>query len=162
MGSLDSAAGSGSYKRAAAPAPVPRAPASGGGAARRPGVRSRLARFVLVDKVDFLQWIVTAAAFFFVTILVYAFLPGSLVVENPTMLLPSRRASGGGGRGGTEAVLPRGLGGLETGEGLTFEPTRLREKWARERSADAQCLAELGRPVKRVGARKPRLALVNC
>ncbi|VAH61844.1 unnamed protein product [Triticum turgidum subsp. durum] len=160
MGSLDSAAGSGSYKRAAAPAPVPRTPAGGGGAARRPGVRSRLARFVLVDKVDFLQWIGTGAAFFFVTILVYTFLPGSLVVENPTMLLPSRRASGGRGRGGTEAVLPRGLGGLETGEGLTFEPTRLRDKWARERSQDAQSLAELGRPVKRVGARKPRLALV--
>ncbi|KAM3350024.1 hypothetical protein ACQJBY_022690 [Aegilops geniculata] len=160
MGSLDSAAGSGSYKRAAAPAPVPRAPAAGGGAARRPGVRSRLARFVLVDKVDYLQWIGTGAAFFFVTILVYTFLPGSVVVENPTMLLPSRRASGGWGRGGTEAVLPRGLGGLENGEGLTFEPTRLRDKWARERSQDAQSLAELGRPVKRVGARKPRLALV--
>uniref|UniRef100_A0A453F2P4 Glycosyl transferase family 1 domain-containing protein n=1 Tax=Aegilops tauschii subsp. strangulata TaxID=200361 RepID=A0A453F2P4_AEGTS len=120
MGSLDSAAGSGSYKRAAAPAPVPRAPAGGGGAARRPGVRSRLARFVLVDKVDFLQWIGTAAAFFLVTILVYTFLPGSVVVENPTMRLPSRRASGGWGRGGTEAVLPRGLGGLENGEGLVF------------------------------------------
>ncbi|VAH77664.1 unnamed protein product [Triticum turgidum subsp. durum] len=160
MGSLDSPAGSGSYKRAAAPASVPRAPSAGGGAARRPGVRSRLARFVLVDKVDFLQWIGTAAAFFFVTILVYTFLPGSVVVENPTMLLPSRRASGGWGQGGTEAVLPRGLGGLENGEGLTFEPTRLREKWARERSQDAQSLAELGRPVKRAGARKPRLALV--
>ncbi|CAM0881755.1 unnamed protein product [Alopecurus aequalis] len=159
MGSLDSAAGSGSYKRAAAPTPVPlpRALAGGGGAARRPGVRSRLARFLFVDKVNYLKWIGTAAAFFFVTILVVAFLPESLVVEGPTTLLPSRRASGGGGvgRSGTDPLLPRGLG-----EGLSFEPTRLREKWARERREESESLAELGRPVKRVGARKPRLALV--
>ena len=161
MGSLDgAAAGSGSYKRVAAPAPVPllpRASAGGGGGAaqRRPGVRSRLARFLLVAKVDYLQWIGTAAAFFFVTILVVAFLPGSLVVESPTMLLPSRRANGGGGVG-RDPLLPRGL------EGLSFEPTRLRERWARERREEAQSLAELGRPVKRAGARKPRLALVSC
>ncbi|KAM0908414.1 hypothetical protein ACQ4PT_015477 [Festuca glaucescens] len=158
MGSLDGAAGSGSYKRAAAapaPVPLPRASAGGGAAARRPGLRSRLARFLLVDKVDYLQWIGTAAAFFFVTILVVAFLPGSLVLESPTMLLPSRRASAGGSR--TDPLLPRGL---ENGEGLAFEPTRLREKWGRERREEAESLAELGRPVNRAGARKPRLALV--
>uniref|UniRef100_A0ACD5VEY5 Uncharacterized protein n=1 Tax=Avena sativa TaxID=4498 RepID=A0ACD5VEY5_AVESA len=163
MGSLDSTAGSGSYKRATAapaPLPLPRASAGGGAAARRPSVRSRLARFLLVDKVDYLQWIGTAAAFFFVTILVVAFFPGSVVFENPTTLLPSRRASAGGGVGRgsrTDPLLPRGL---ENGEGLAFEPTRLREKWARERREEAQSLAELGRPVKRVGVRKPRLALV--
>lgn len=157
MGSLDGAAGSGSYKRPAAP--VPCAPAGGGGAARRPAVRSRLARSLLVDKLDYLPWIGTIAAFFFVTILLVACLPGSVVVENPTMLLPSLRPSGGGGRGTTE---PHGLGVLETGEGLTFDPTRLRDKWARERSEAAQSLTELGRPVKRVGVRKPRLALVSC
>uniref|UniRef100_A0ACD5VME3 Uncharacterized protein n=1 Tax=Avena sativa TaxID=4498 RepID=A0ACD5VME3_AVESA len=162
MGSLDSTAGSGSYKRAApapVPLPLPRASAGGGAAARRPSVRSRLARFLLVDKVDYLQWIGTAAAFFFVTILVVAFFPGSVVFENPTTLLPSRRASAGGGvgRDRTDPLLPRGL---ENGEGLAFQPTRLREKWARERREEAQSLAELGRPVKRVGVRKPRLALV--
>lgn len=75
------------------------------------------------------------------------------------MLLPYRRAGGGGlvGRSGTDPLLPRGL---EDGEGLAFEPTRLREKWARERREEAESLAGLGRPVKRVGVRKPRLALV--
>lgn len=162
MGSLDSGAGVGSYKRAAAAAPLPRASVGGGGAARRPGLRSRLARFLLFEKVDYLQWIGTAAAFFFVTILFVAFFTGSAVFENPMLLLPSRRASAGGGvrQSRTEVLLPRDLGGLETGQGLVFEPTRLREKWARERREEAESLAKLGRPVKRVGVRKPRLALV--
>ena len=152
MGSLHNGTGvaaAGSYKRGAAP--VPRASAGGGGA-RRPGVRSRFARFLLFEKVDYLQWIGTAAAFFFVTIVFVAFLPGSVVVERPTMLLPFRRA--GGVLGGREASLPRDLGSLETGEGLAFEPTKLRERWARDRREEAESLAELGRPVRRVGVRK--------
>ncbi|XP_047054002.1 cysteine-tryptophan domain-containing zinc finger protein 5-like isoform X2 [Lolium rigidum] len=48
---------------------------------------------------------------------------------------------------------------LYSGEGLAFEPTRLRERWARERREEAESLADLGMPVKRAGARKPRLAL---
>jgi hypothetical protein len=107
--------------------------------------------------VDYLQWIGTAAAFFFVTILVVAFLPGSLVLDIPAMPLPSRRASAGAGR--THPLPPPGL---DSGEGLAFEPTRLRERWARERREEAESLADLGMPVKRAGARKPRLALVSC
>ncbi|XP_062205911.1 uncharacterized protein LOC133907830 [Phragmites australis] len=161
MGSLDNGAGAAaeSYKRG----PVPlRAPAAGGGGARRVRARSRLARFLLFEKVDYLQWIVTAAAFFFVAIVFVTFLPGSGVVERPTLLLPSRRA--GVGRGGTGAgdSLPRGgFVGLELGgAGVVFEPTRLRERWARELREEAESLAGLGTPVRRVGVRKPRLAMV--
>ncbi|KAL5222284.1 hypothetical protein ABZP36_026997 [Zizania latifolia] len=162
MGSLERGGGAGAaaggYKRGP---PPPRAPAGAGGP-RRVSARSRLARFLLFEKVDYLQWIGTAAAFFFVTIVFVAFFPGSAVVERPTMLLPSRRAGGGagGGRGGAEALLPLGLGGLETGEGVAFEPTRLKERWAREQREEADSLAMLGRPVRRVGVRKPRLAMV--
>jgi hypothetical protein len=109
--------------------------------------------------VDYLQWIGTAAAFFFVTILVVAFLPGSLVLDTPAMPLPSRRASAGAGR--THPFLPPARG-MDNGEGLAFEPTRLRERWARERREEADSLAGLGMAVKRAGARKPRLALVSC
>jgi hypothetical protein len=49
--------------------------------------------------------------------------------------------------------------GLEAA--VAFEPTRLREKWARERREEARSLAELGTPVRRLGARKPRLAMVS-
>jgi hypothetical protein len=51
---------------------------------------------------------------------------------------------------------------MDNGEGLAFEPTRLRERWARERREEADSLAGLGMAVKRAGARKPRLALVSC
>ena len=42
-----------------------------------------------------------------------------------------------------------------------FQPTRLREKWVSERREEAKSLAELGTPVMRLGARKPRLAMVS-
>ncbi|KAG8056152.1 hypothetical protein GUJ93_ZPchr0001g32867 [Zizania palustris] len=165
MGSLESgggagAAATGSDKRGP-PSPLLRAPAGAGGP-RRVSARSRLARFLLFEKVDYLEWIGTAAAAFFVTIVFVAFFPGSAVVERPTMLLPSRRAGSGagGGRGGAEALLPLGLGGLETGEGVVFEPTSLKERWARERREEADSLAKLGKPVRMVGVRKPRLAMV--
>uniref|UniRef100_A0A0E0C4S6 Glycosyl transferase family 1 domain-containing protein n=1 Tax=Oryza meridionalis TaxID=40149 RepID=A0A0E0C4S6_9ORYZ len=165
MGSLEDGAGAGTggYKRGHPPPPPSPLLRSVVGPTRRGSARSRLARFLLFEKVDYLQWIGTAAAFFFVTILVVAFLPGSAVFERPTMLLPSRRAGGGagGGRGGgAEALLPRGLGVVETGEGVAFEPTRLRERWARERREEADGLAKLGSPVRRFGVRKPRLAMV--
>ncbi|KAK3161319.1 hypothetical protein QOZ80_1BG0075630 [Eleusine coracana subsp. coracana] len=157
MGSLENGAGAaaaaGSYKRGPPLLPL-RAPSAG---ARRARARSRLARLLLAEKVDYLQWIVTAAAFFFVAIVFVAFLPSSGVVEQrPTLLLPSRGADGdpltlGGGLGVSEEV----AGGV-----VAFEPTRLRERWARERREEAESLAQLGTPVKRVGARKPRLAMV--
>ncbi|XP_040380696.1 uncharacterized protein LOC102715814 [Oryza brachyantha] len=167
MGSLENGAGGGAgaaggHKRGPQPPPPPllRAAAvgGGGGAARRASARSRLARFLLFEKVDYLQWIGFAAAFFFVTIVVVVVFPGSGVVERPTILLPSRRA--GGGRGGAESLLPRGLGVLETGEGVVFEPTRLRERWAKERREEADSSAKLGSPVRRFGVRQPRLAMV--
>ena len=164
MGSLENgaaaaaaAAAAGSFKRGLAPAPQPlRA-----GSTRRARARSRLARFLLFEKVDYLQWIAAAAAFFFVAIVFVAFLPGSGVVERPRLVLPSRRAGPGRG-GGEHPSLPRvgvGLVGLEAA--VAFEPTRLRVKWARERREEARSLAELGTPVKRLGARKPRLAMVS-
>ncbi|KAF8696948.1 hypothetical protein HU200_036593 [Digitaria exilis] len=161
MGSLENAAaaaaaaaGPGSYKRGLAPAAQPlRA-----GAARRVRPRSRLARFLLFDKVDYLQWIVPAVAFFFVAIVFVAFLPGSGVVERPRLLLPSRRSGQGGGDHPSPPRVDVGL--VERGAAVAFEPTRLREKWARERREEAQSLEELGTPVRRLGVRKSRLAMV--
>ncbi|CAD6230773.1 unnamed protein product [Miscanthus lutarioriparius] len=164
MGSLDNgaAAAAGSYKRG--PGPALRAGIVGGGSARKVRARSRLARFLLLEKVDYLQWMVAAAAFFFVAIVFVAFLPGSgVVVERPWLTLPSRRAGpgrvGGGGGGGT-AEDRGGRVRWEAGVAFEFEPTRLREKWARERREEAKSLAELGTPVTRLGVRKPRLAMV--
>lgn len=157
-GSAAAAAAPGSYKRGLAPAPQPlRA-----GAARRVRARSRLARFLLFEKVDYLQWIVVAAAFFFVAIVFVAFIPGSGLVERPGLLLPSRRVGPGLGGVGDHPSLPRvDVGPVRREAAVAFEPTRLREKWARERREEAQSLAELGTPVRRLGVRKPRLAMVS-
>ncbi|PWZ34174.1 hypothetical protein Zm00014a_011593 [Zea mays] len=155
MGSLENGAGAaaaaGSYKRG--PGPALRA-----GGARKARARSRLARFLLLEKVDYLQWIAAAAAFFFVAIVFVAFLPGSGVIERPRLTLPSSRAGEGRVGGGVEDR--SGLVRWEAGAAFEFEPARLREKWARERREEAKSLAELGTPVTRLGVRKPRLAMV--
>ncbi|ONM40360.1 glycosyl transferase family 1 protein [Zea mays] len=157
MGSLENGAGAGaaaaagSYKRG--PGPALRA-----GGARKARARSRLARFLLLEKVDYLQWIAAAAAFFFVAIVFVAFLPGSGVIERPRLTLPSSRAGEGRVGGGVEDR--SGLVRWEAGAAFEFEPARLREKWARERREEAKSLAELGTPVRRLGVRKPRLAMV--
>ncbi|KAL6614890.1 hypothetical protein ACP70R_037160 [Stipagrostis hirtigluma subsp. patula] len=162
MGSLENGAAAAASYNKRVPALLLRAPPAGGTGARRVRPRSRLARFLLFEKVDYLQWIVTAAAFFFVAIVFVACLPGSGVVDRPALLLPSRRAGGGRGGNGDGATLPRGgFAGLETAvEVVAFEPTRLRERWARERREEAESLAKLGKPVRRVGVRKPRLAMI--
>lgn len=159
MGSLDNGAAAGSYKRGPGPALRPGGVGVGVGGARKVRARSRLARFLLFEKVDYLQWIVAAAAFFFVAIVFVAFLPGSGVIERPRLTLPSRRA--GPGRVGGGAVDRDGLVRWEAGVAVEFLPTRLREKWARERREEAKSLAELGTPVTRLGVRKPRLAMVS-
>lgn len=140
MGSLESGI---PLKRA----PLLRSSPSGGSSRsffHRP--RSRLARFLLFEKVDYLQWICTAAAFFFVVILFQAFLPGSVVEK-----------SGGEVEERDDGILKE-IRKLDFGEGIRFVPTRLVERWERERrEANA---TRLGRAVRRLGVRKPRIALV--
>lgn len=109
--------------------------------------RSRLARFLLFEKVDYIQWICTAAAFFFVVILFQAFLPGSVVEKS------------GGEVEESDGAILNGIRGLDFGEGISFKPTRLMEKWERERrEANA---TSLGREVKRFGLKRPKIALVS-
>nr|CAD1834106.1 unnamed protein product [Ananas comosus var. bracteatus] len=91
--------------------------------------RSRLARFLLFEKVDYLQWIYTVAAFFFVVVLFQAFLPGSVVERSGDA-------------------------------GIRFVPSKLLERWEKDRREWNSSMAVLGRTVARVGLRKPRLAMV--
>ncbi|XP_020573834.1 uncharacterized protein LOC110020169 [Phalaenopsis equestris] len=112
--------------------------------------RSRIARFLLFEKVDYVQWICTVAAFCFVVILFQAFLPGS-VLEKST----SRRTFD----------VDRGLVNssfreLEFGDGIRFVPTKLLERFERERKEADLFFKVSGRPMRRAGLRKPRLALV--
>ncbi|ONK68917.1 uncharacterized protein A4U43_C05F17380 [Asparagus officinalis] len=96
--------------------------------------------------VDYIQWICTAAAFFFVVILFQASLPGSVVEKS------------GGEVEESDGAILKGIRGLDFGEGISFMPTRLMEKWERERrEANA---TSLGREVKRFGLKRPKIALV--
>ncbi|MQM10375.1 hypothetical protein Taro_043271 [Colocasia esculenta] len=109
--------------------------------------RSRLARFLLFEKVDYLQWIWTVAAFFFVVILFQAFLPGSVVERSGD--------AGGDGRGPAR----RGELGLDFGEGIRFVPSKLLERFQKESVGTNS--SSLGRPGRRAALLKPLLALVG-
>ncbi|KAI0515831.1 hypothetical protein KFK09_008499 [Dendrobium nobile] len=112
--------------------------------------RSRLARFLLFEKVDYLQWICTAAAFFFVVILFQAFLPGSISEK-----FPSRRSFDV-----DRGVVKSSFRELEFGDGIRFVPAKLLERFEREKKEVDSFLVASGRPMRRAGLRKPRLALV--
>lgn len=114
--------------------------------------RSRLARFLLFEKVDYLHWICTVAAFFFVVILFQAFLPGSISEK-----LPNRRSFDV-----DRGVLKSSFRELEFGDGIRFVPAKLLERFEREKKEVDSFLVASGRPIRRAGLRKPRLALVSC
>ncbi|XP_065024191.1 uncharacterized protein LOC135649596 [Musa acuminata AAA Group] len=108
----------------------------------------RLSRFLLSEKVGYLQWVFTVAAFLLVVALFQAFLPGS-TVEGP-----------GGGSGASGRELGE-IGDLDFGEGIRFVPVKLLERWEREdREANSSVSAFGERPLRRFGLRNPLLALV--
>ncbi|KAJ0971503.1 hypothetical protein J5N97_019462 [Dioscorea zingiberensis] len=109
-----------------------------------------MARFLLSEKVDYFQWICSIAAFFFVVVLFQAFLPGSVV---------ERSGGGSGGDPGKgDLGLLKGMGGLDFGEGIRFVPAKLMERIEKEGREGNGAVSE--KPVKRVGLRRPLLALV--
>ncbi|KAK2995816.1 hypothetical protein RJ640_006155 [Escallonia rubra] len=113
--------------------------------------RSRLARFVLFKKIDYLQWICTVAVFLFFVVLFQMFLPGSVMEES---------GDSGGEREGFSGDLPffKEIGGLDFGEDIKFEPATLMLKFAKE-AREANMSSGSRRGV-RFGFRKPKLALV--
>ncbi|KAK3024254.1 hypothetical protein RJ639_043630 [Escallonia herrerae] len=113
--------------------------------------RSRLARFVLFKKIDYLQWICTVAVFLFFVVLFQMFLPGSVMEKS---------GDSGGEREGFSGDLTflKEIGGLDFGEDIKFEPTTLMLKFAKE-AREANMSSGSRRGV-RFGFRKPKLALV--
>ncbi|KAK9102975.1 hypothetical protein Sjap_020229 [Stephania japonica] len=110
---------------------------------------SRLARFLLFEKVDYLQWVCTVAVFCFVVILFQMFLPGSVTEKS---------GLANAGNGGDFAALKE-LGGLDFGEGVRFEPSKLLEKFRKEsRAVNSSSMSSRLR--SRAALRRPQLALV--
>ncbi|XP_058096001.1 uncharacterized protein LOC131241259 isoform X5 [Magnolia sinica] len=112
--------------------------------------RSRFARFLLFEKVDYLQWICTVAIFFFVVVLFQAFLPGSVMEKSGGSVRELGLVS-------RDLVFFKGMDGLDFGEGIRFEPSKLLEKFRRDANSSMRSSGRLG---VRAAVRKPQLALV--
>ncbi|XP_010522929.1 PREDICTED: uncharacterized protein LOC104801379 [Tarenaya hassleriana] len=115
--------------------------------------RSKLSRFFLLKKLDYLQWICTVAVFFFFVVLFQMFLPG-LVVDKSD--IPWRN----------KEILPPDLvvfkekGFLDFGEDVRFEPYKLLLKFQRETNSLNFSSSSVNATLQRFGFRKPNLALV--
>ncbi|KAL8268562.1 hypothetical protein R6Q59_002360 [Mikania micrantha] len=122
--------------------------------AQRP--RSRFARFMVVKKLDYLQWICAVAVFIFFVFVFQMFLPLSNVEKDGAGFLKQKDDD----FEGELKNLFQEISGLDFGEGVKFEPTKLLLKFQKEHK-DFDYLAFGGsRKVVRFGHRNPQLAFV--
>ncbi|CDP08738.1 unnamed protein product [Coffea canephora] len=119
---------------------------------RQQAARSRFARLFFFKKFDYLIWICTVAVFLFFLVLFQMFLLGSIMEKSETF---SRVNDG---VGDVDLALLKGFGGLDFGEDIKFEPSKLLAKFRND-----PILAN-GTVVSRnhltFGYRKPKLAVV--
>ncbi|KAK2650174.1 hypothetical protein Ddye_017663 [Dipteronia dyeriana] len=114
--------------------------------------RSRLSRFLLFKKLDYLQWICTVAVFLFFVVLFQMFLPGSVMDKSDDSLREPDTVPG-------DLNFLKEMGLLDFGEDFTFKPLKLMEKFQRE-AGEENLTVVLDRTLHRFGYRKPELALV--
>lgn len=123
--------------------------------------RSRLSRFFLFKKLNYIHLICTMCVFFFFVVLFQMFLPGLVVVDKSDK--PPWRSK-------KEELLPPDLivfkesGVFDFGEGVRFEPTKLLMKFRRD-AAQTTSTSDgfnlTATTTQRFGFRKPKLALVS-
>ncbi|CAN6809209.1 unnamed protein product [Brassica oleracea] len=122
--------------------------------------RSRLSRFFLFKKLNYIHLICTMCVFFFFVVLFQMFLPGLVVVDKSDK--PPWRSK-------KEELLPPDLivfkerGVFDFGEGVRLEPTKLLMKFRRD-AAQTTSTSDgfnlTATTTQRFGFRKPKLALV--
>ncbi|KVH97278.1 Glycosyl transferase, family 1 [Cynara cardunculus var. scolymus] len=118
--------------------------------------RSRFTRFMVLKKLDYLQWICAVAVFIFFMLVFQMFLPLSTVEKDGGDFLKQKEDN----FGGELKNFLKEIGGLDFGEGVKFEPTKLLLKFQRD-NRDVYNVAFGGsRRVVRFGHRKPQLAFV--
>ncbi|KAK8504158.1 hypothetical protein V6N13_132017 [Hibiscus sabdariffa] len=117
--------------------------------------RSRLSRFLLFKKLDYLQWICTVAVFLFFVVFFQMFLPGSVVDKSQDSFLDGKGLVFG------ELTYLKEMGGLDFGEDIRLEPCKLLEKFQREnKQVNLESSSGFNRSQHRFQYRKPQLALV--
>ncbi|KAI3719500.1 hypothetical protein L6452_20400 [Arctium lappa] len=120
--------------------------------------RSRFTRFMVLKKLDYLQWICAVAVFIFFMFVFQMLLPLSTVEKDGVDFLKQKEDNLG--VGGELKNLLKEIGGLDFGEGVKFEPTKLLLKFQRD-NGDVNNVGFGGsRRVVRFGHRKPQLAFV--
>ncbi|XP_076934702.1 uncharacterized protein LOC143601086 [Bidens hawaiensis] len=121
--------------------------------------RSRFARFMVLKKLDYLQWICAVAVFIFFVFVFQMFLPLSTVDKAGTNFLNQKDDDFNIG-------FKNLLQGFDFGEGVKFEPTKLLLKFQREHEHKDIIINNNNnsfggsRKVVRFGHRKPQLAFV--
>ena len=123
--------------------------------AQRP--RSKFARFMVLKKLDYLQWICAVAVFIFFMFVFQMFLPLSTVEKDSGGFLKQKEDS----FGGELKNFLKEIGGLDFGEGVKFEPTKLLLKFQRENRGVNNVSFGGSQKVVRFGHRKPQLAFVS-
>ncbi|CAH9096717.1 unnamed protein product [Cuscuta europaea] len=114
------------------------------GVSRLHRLRSRCTRALLFKKINYMQWICTVGLFFFFIVLFQMLLPGSFVEK-------SENFSKGSGVGSGDLEFLKELGGLDFGEDLKFEPSKILAKL----NVSVRSGRAMGFP-----HRKPKLGLV--
>ncbi|KAK9074276.1 hypothetical protein SSX86_006873 [Deinandra increscens subsp. villosa] len=114
--------------------------------------RSRFARFMVLKKLDYLQWICAVVVFIFFVFVFQMFLPLSNVEKSGFLKQKDDNFEG------ELKNFFQEISGLGFGEGVQFEPTRLLLKF--QNKDDNNLSLGSSRTVVRFGHRKPQLAFV--
>ncbi|KAK5783551.1 hypothetical protein PVK06_038060 [Gossypium arboreum] len=116
--------------------------------------RSRFSRFLLFNKLDYIQWICTVVVFLFFVVFFQMFLPGSVMDKSPDSLDDKDLVF-------RELGYLKEMGGLDFGEDITLEPCKLLQKFqSQNKQLNLESSSALNRSQHRFQYRKPQLALV--
>lgn len=122
-------------------------------ASRGSKTRSRISRFILFWKLDYLQWLCAVAVFSFFLILFQTRLPGSTVDKS--------RASSRNEITSRDFEFLKEISGFDFGEDIRFEPIKILERFQKEATDMNVSSSNSSRRGVRIGNRKPQLALVS-
>lgn len=116
--------------------------------------RSRFARLLFFKKLDYVPLICTVAVFLFFIILLQMLWLGPIVEKSGGFLKLNEKL------GSPDLLLVKEFNGLDFGEDIKFEPSRLLAKF--QKDATIQINASVAsRSLLRFGYRKPKLAMVR-
>ncbi|KAK8565752.1 hypothetical protein V6N13_020831 [Hibiscus sabdariffa] len=117
--------------------------------------RSRLSRFLLFKKLDYIQWICTVVFFLSVVVFFQMFVPGSVMDKSQDSFLYGKDLVFG------ELKYLKEMGGLDFGEDVILEPCKLLQRFQREsKQVNLESSSTLNRSQHRFQYRKPQLAMV--